>query len=174
MRFKYFFGAIASNVYRLLRVFPNSDPLMGFIVPASKSEAWWKAPLFAFATMFTFDLITRFGTWTWVTASTYALIALALHSVLKNRKSTLKLFMGAGALGILAFDFITGPLMISFIDGKSFWTTLVLQVPFTAMHLVSGVFYIIIISPFLDKEIMKEVSALIHSAKGIVKAMVAA
>ncbi|PIN85091.1 MAG: hypothetical protein COV47_03980, partial [Candidatus Diapherotrites archaeon CG11_big_fil_rev_8_21_14_0_20_37_9] len=58
MKYKYLAGGIIANLYRFLRIFPNSDPIMGFVIPAAKNEKWWKAPLFAFATMFVFDFFT--------------------------------------------------------------------------------------------------------------------
>jgi len=172
MGFRYFWGSILANIYRFIRVFPNSDPIMGFILPAAKNEAWWKAPLFAFATMFTFDFFTSgIGSWTWVTASTYALIALAFRFYFRERKAGLKVFMGAGAAGTLAFDFITGPVAISLLHGQQFFLTLALQVPFTIMHLVSVSFSIIIITPFLDKEVAKEVSGAFAAAKNFIASL---
>lgn len=166
MRFKYLVGSVLCNAYRLLRVFPNSDPIMGFVLPAAKGEPAWKAPLFAFVTMFSFDIITMsLGPWTYVTSSTYALIALAFPLLLKKRKTSLKLFLWAGTLGVLAFDFITGPLMGYAVFGQDFLLTTILQVPFTIMHLVSAAFGVLIISPFYDAQIAKEVAGCAAGAK---------
>lgn len=172
MRFKYLWGAIAANAYRLLKVFPNSDPVMGFVLPAAKNGEWWKAPLFAFATMFSFDLITSgVGTWTIVTSTTYTMIALALHFELKSKTSTLKLFVSRGIAGVLVFDFVTGPIMSSTLFRQDFFVTLLLQVPFTVMHLVSAVFGILVIAPFYDTAISKEVSLYLNSAKNFARAL---
>ncbi|MFH1392053.1 MAG: hypothetical protein ABIH20_07105 [Candidatus Diapherotrites archaeon] len=169
MKFNYLIGFLAANFYRLLRVFPNSDPLMGFILPAAKTS-WWKAPLFAFASILIFDIFTSgIGLWTWVTSVTYAFVALGFHFFLKEKKSSLKLFISSGAIGVLIFDFITGPIMSSFLFKQSFLITLLGQIPFTVMHLISVVFGIVIISPFYDAEIMKEVSQMVSSVKNIYK-----
>src|SRR3989344_3891374 len=97
MKLKYAYGFVAAQVYRLLHVFPNSDPLMGFILPAAKNESAWKAPLFAFSSMFLFDIITRqLGIWTYVTSATYAFIALLFTQLLKNREASLKTYTGTG------------------------------------------------------------------------------
>src|SRR3989344_7101275 len=157
MKFKYIFGAIATNFYRLLKVFPNSDPIMAFILPAAKNEPIWKAPLFAFATMFTFDLLTSgIGTWTWVTATTYSLIALGLRFTMKEKKTSIRLYVGAGIMGVLVFDIIPGPLMSTFLFGNNLLATTFLQIPFTILHLTSATFSTLLITPFLDKQIMKE------------------
>gem|GEM_PF-2616527 len=168
MRFKYFVGALAANAYRLLRIFPNSDPIMGFVIPAAKNEKWWKGPLFAFATMFSFDFFTSgIGTWTYVTSATYALIALAFHFHFRaaRQKSSLRLFLSNGILGVLAFDLITGPMMSAALFGQSFRLTFIMQIPFTVMHLVSAAFSTIIISPFLDAQAMEEIRSYIKAAR---------
>ena len=168
MRFRYAMGVLIANLYRLLRVFPNSDPIMGFVLPASKLE-WWKAPAFAFVTMFVFDIFTSgIGPWTYTTSFTYAGIALALHFLLKNKESSLRLFLASGAGGVIVFDFITGPIATSIIFSQDFLVTLLLQVPFTVMHLVSATFYILIITPFLDKRIMEEVTQILSTVKNAV------
>ncbi len=172
MKLRYFFGAVAANAYRLLRVFPNSDPIMAFILPAAKNEPWWKAPLFAFATMFSFDLVTSgIGKWTFVTAITYSLIALAFRFTLKGQKSSLRLFLSNGVLGVLAFDLITGPIMGSALFGQPFGPTFLMQIPFTIMHLVSAAFAICIISPFFDAQIAREIAGYAGAAGPFARAM---
>ena len=166
MGFRYVYGAIISEVYRYIKVFPNSDPLMGLILPAARNEPRWKAPLLAFSTMFIFDIFTSgIGAWTWVTSATYALIALAFSLFLKGRKMGLRGYLGAGTAGVLAFDFITGPVMSSVLFQQSFILTAIMQVPFTVMHLVSAAFSILIITPFLDKDIAAEMNAYVQAAK---------
>ncbi len=166
MRFKYAAGLLFSNAFRLLGVFPNSDPIMGFVLPAAKNEPFWKAPLFAFVAMFTFDVFTSgIGLWTWVTSATYAAIALAFTFYFRGRKAGLGPYMKAGFWGVLAFDFITGPLMSSILFGQGFFATTLLQIPFTAMHLVSATFGIMVITPFLDKEAAKDADTLLSAAR---------
>ncbi|MBI4210323.1 MAG: hypothetical protein HY544_02340 [Candidatus Diapherotrites archaeon] len=166
MEGKYLTGAILANAYRLLRVFPNSDPIMGFVLPAAKNEPFWKAPLFAFATMFTFDMLTSgIGAWTWVTSTTYALIAFAFTMLLKAEKPGLATYTKYGLAGVLAFDFITGPAMGSALFHQPFWLTLLAQIPFTAMHLVSVSFSILIITPFFDRQAMLDLQGMASSVR---------
>ncbi|MCR4369409.1 MAG: hypothetical protein NUV67_05895 [archaeon] len=166
VKYKYLVGACFASAYRLLRVFPNSDPLMGFIAPAAKNEPMWKAPLFAFATMFIFDFFTSgIGVWTWVTATTYALVALWLTHSLKGKKSSLSTYASHGAIGIIAFDIITGPFMSTFFFGTPFMLTTIAQVPFTIMHVISATFGIAIITPFYDSAVAKEISGYFSNAK---------
>ncbi len=158
---KYFIGFLLTQLWRFLRFFPNSDPIMGFVIPASKNTEYWKAPLFAFASMFVFDFFTSgIGIWTWVTSVTYALIALGFRVAMKNKKAGIKLYTSYGLIGVLVFDFITGPLMSSVLFKQSFLVTAFLQVPFTLMHLISAVFGIIILAPLLDECVAKEYSVM--------------
>ena len=165
MGHKYIVGFILTHFYRILRVFPNSDPLMGFILPAAKREKWWKAPLFAFLAMATFDLISgHLGIWTIITSVTYAAIALSYTFLLKGAKPSLSTYIPAGIAGVIAFDTITGPLMSTFLFSQPLWLSVLGQVPFTLMHIVSASFSILLITPFLDKAVMEEASGLISAA----------
>lgn len=169
MKWKYLFGSVACNAYRLLHIFPNSDPLMGFVLPAAKNEKIWKAPLFAFFTMASFDLITgKLGVWTLVTSTTYALVSLLIILEMKKRKTSIGLFLSRGAFGILLFDTVTGPLMSSIVFRQDIIVTSFLQIPFTIMHLISATFAILIITPLLDVQIMKELRSYLHGAKSAI------
>jgi hypothetical protein len=166
---KYIIGSIISNIYRFLHIFPNSDPIIGFVVPAAKNEKWWKAPTFAFTTMAVFDYFTSgIGIWTIVTSSTYAIIALILHLEMKRKKPGLKLFVTRGIFGILLFDIITGPGMSTIIFKQDLLTTIIMQIPFTIMHLISGIFAITIISPFLDMQASKEINTALSNLKNTI------
>ena len=59
--------------------------------------------------------------------------------------------MKGGIIGVLIFDFITGPIMSSFMFGMSFIEAFIGQIPFTLMHLVTVGTFIIVITPFYDK-----------------------
>ncbi|AJF59622.1 MAG: hypothetical protein J4224_00150 [Candidatus Diapherotrites archaeon] len=152
--FKYAFGLIGCNIYRLARVFPNNDPIMGIMLPFARKDKWWKAPAFAFLTMFSFDLVTSgIGLWTWVTAITYALLGAAFHFYFRfKEKVSIKTYLGAGALGVLAFDFVTGVLLGPALFGMPIEMAFLGQIPFTIMHLMSVSALIIVVTPYLDKD----------------------
>ena len=162
---KYAKGFVIAQLVRFLKVFPNNDPLMGFVLPAAKNEKWWKAPLFAFSAIIIFDLLTSFGVWSIVTAATYALVAVGARFFLKNKKSSLFIYAKTSVLGILAFDFVTGPLMSTFLFQQNFFVTMLLQIPFTAMHVISGTILAAIIVPFYDPVVALEAKAFIVAVK---------
>jgi hypothetical protein len=151
---------VFANVLRLFRVFPNNDPIMGFMLPNAR-KSMWKAALFAFTTMFIFDMITmKVGVWTVVTASVYALIAIGFSFFFKKIKvAKISQYLSASVIGILLFDLITGPLMSSFLFNQSLLMTTLGQIPFTFYHLISGITWVVIIAPFYDLDIKAQYSS---------------
>ena len=152
---KFLISLVICNLYRLLRFIPNNDPIMGVMLPYSKNSKWYTSALFAGLTMVSFDLITgMLGVWTIVTAVTYAGLGILFHFLYKNRRVNLKHYICSGILGVLIFDFITGPIMSSLMFGMSFMEAFIGQIPFTLWHLVSVTTFIVILVPSLDKHLI--------------------
>ncbi len=63
--------------------------------------------------------------------------------------------MKGGIIGVLIFDFITGPIIRSFMFGMSFIEAGLGQIPFTLMHLLTVSIFIVIITPFYDKHVFE-------------------
>jgi hypothetical protein len=149
-------AGIFCNVYRLLRFIPNNDPIMGAMLPFARRGKWWEAGIFAFLTMVSFDLITmKLGVWTIVTGVTYGLLGIAFHFAYgKIKKFSVWTYIGSGVAGVLAFDFITGPIASSLMFGMPFWAALAGQVPFTLLHLASTTFFVAVLTPLLDRTIV--------------------
>lgn len=157
---KYTIGLVFCNLYRLLRIFPNNDPIMGFALPLSRRGKWWHAMLFPITAMVSFDLITmRIGIWTLGTSLVYGLVGLIFYKYFKRKKKVwLKTYAGASIIGVLVFDFLTGPIMSSYIFGMPFVVALIGQIPFTAMHLASATTFTILLAPVLDPQVAESVS----------------
>lgn len=164
---KYLVSLLFCNFYRFLRIFPNNDPIMGFTLPLARKGKWWHAFLFPVLAMVSFDIITmRIGIWTVGTALVYGLIGLIFYKYFKGKKRVnLKTYAGSSILGVLAFDFITGPIMSSFIFGMPFALAFIGQVPFTAMHLASATTFTLLLAPVLDPHIAMEVNKMTTEAK---------
>ncbi len=149
---------------------------MGVMLPFSRQDKWWQAPLFAFATMISFDIITmRVGIWTIATALTYAGLGLMFHMVYKKvGKVKMKHYLGSGIVGVLIFDFVTGVLFGPAMFGMSFAQAFIGQIPFTVMHLLTVTGFILIITPLYDSAILSnpaiEDSAVLNKIKLLVKA----
>jgi multisubunit Na+/H+ antiporter MnhG subunit len=126
------------------------------MLPFARQDKWWNAALFSFITMVSFDLLTGMvGIWTLVTALTYAGLGILFHQIYKNKKKiNLKTYLGSGIIGVLIFDFITGPIMSSWMFQLPFEFALIGQIPFTLLHLVSVSVFIVILTPLLDVHLM--------------------
>lgn len=168
---KYLLSMLFCNAYRLLRIIPNNDPIMGFMLPFSRQDKWWQGSLFALITMISFDVITmRLGLWTITTALTYASLGLLFHLIYKKvGKVKLKHYLGSGVLGVLIFDFVTGVVFGPAMFGMSFLQALIGQIPFTLMHLITVSAFILIVTPVLDRAIVNnpvlEDSAVLNKIK---------
>jgi len=159
-RMKCLASLVFCNLYRFLRVFPNNDPVMGFALPLARRGKWWHALLFPVIAMVSFDIITmRLGIWTAGTALVYGLVGLLFFKYFKNKKKVgLKTYAGGSVLGVLIFDFFTGPVMSSFIFGMPFAAAFIGQIPFTAMHLASATAFTLLLAPVLDPQVARDVS----------------
>jgi hypothetical protein len=114
------------------------------------------AATFPIAAMVPFDLLSRRrGVWTAVTAATYGLLGLGfafVYSALLRRGRTAgaAAYLASGVVGVLAFDFVTGPVLSSLLFQATSAEALVGQIRFTAKHLLSVSGYASIVSPAPD------------------------
>ncbi len=140
---------------RALRLFPNNDPIMAVMFPCAK-RGRLPAVAFPVMAMVLFDVLSRrLGVWTAVTATTYGLLGLGFslaYSALsaRGRRVGAATYLASGVVGVLVFDFITGPVMSSLLFRMSFADALVGQIPFTAKHLLSVSGYALVVSPALE------------------------
>lgn len=143
------------NLVRLARLFPNNDPIIASMMPFSRKENMVYPFLYAFLIMFSFDAITgKVGIWTVVTAVTYGAVGILANVFFKRfHKISLLKYVYFTVAGTLFFDLITGPIMSSAMFNIGFIESFYGQMPFTAMHLLSGVFYTIAFCPALDPEV---------------------
>jgi uncharacterized membrane protein YuzA (DUF378 family) len=107
--------------------------------------------------MFSFDLITQsFGVWTLVTSITYAVLGLIFWKYLKGKKDvTTKRYLGCGITGVLFFDLITGVIATPLMFNMSFEQAFIGQIPFTVLHLITVSFFVLLVTPLLDKHILQ-------------------
>ncbi|AJF61650.1 TPA: hypothetical protein HA239_03835 [Candidatus Woesearchaeota archaeon] len=161
---KFLSTVIAVNIFRFMRIFPNNDPILGVMLPTARVESIWKSILFVFVTMASFDLITgSVGIWTIVTSLVYSFVALLAGLLIRKIKDiNLLHYFGFTLLSVLVFDFITGPVMSSMLFNMPFMASLSGQIPFTLLHLMSGLVYTALFCPVLDPDINQEYNVLKH------------
>ena len=152
---KYVSGLILCTLIRFIRVFPNNDPIMGFALPFARKDKWWQAIAFPVLAMISFDIITaKVGLWTLGTAAVYGFISLLFYYFFKTQKKVnIWTYAKSSIVGVLIFDFLTGPIMSSFLFKMPFAVASIGQIPFTLMHLASAFTYTIIFVPVLDPDI---------------------
>lgn len=153
---KYVIGFVVCFGIRLIPFRPpNVEPIMTTTMPFGKKWGWLAGALFGALSILLYDLIhptpgfARIGSWTLVTAAMYGLIGVAAGIYLKNKESRVRHYVGFAVLATLAYDFITGPIMSSFIFKMHFSTALIGQIPFTLLHLGGNIVGAALVSPLL-------------------------
>ncbi len=130
---------------------PNVEPVLATLMPFSKKYGLVGGFLFAFLSIFLFDLaVAQVGIWTLVTAVTYGCIGLASGIYFKNREGKAVEYLKFSIVGTLLYDAITGPGM-AYVFGHPvpFQEALIGQIPFTLLHLLSNGLLALTVSPML-------------------------
>jgi uncharacterized membrane protein len=129
---------------------PNVEPIMASIMPVGKRLGIFFSFLFGFAGIFIYDLLTHFGSWTFMVGITYGLVGVASFFYFKKYKASVVNFALFALFATIVFDLITGVLFAPMF-GQTFQNALVLQVPFTLLHLAGNVGFALTLSPILNK-----------------------
>lgn len=129
---------------------PNVEPIMASIMPLSRKYGAFLGFLFGFLSIFLYDTLTHFGSWTWITAITYGTIG-ALASIYFNKfKTSIFHFALFSIFATIVFDLITGVLFAP-IFGQTMLNALVMQIPFTVLHLAGNIGFAVTLSPLINK-----------------------
>ncbi len=150
---KYSLGFIVCILIRLIPFrLPNIEPVMATIMPFAKKFRWMSAFVFGFLSIVLFDLITRkVGMWTWITALMYGLVGIAAGIYLGNKAEKIRYYVGYSIVATLVYDFVTGPIMSTFIWNQTFMQSLIGQIPFTISHLAGNIAFAALLSPAIFK-----------------------
>lgn len=153
---KYFKPIIAFTFvlfYRLLPVRPpNVEPILGAMMPLSKKYGILSGLVFSVLSIVLYDALTAgIGGYTWTTALAYGLVSIGAGLYLENRKSDIKNFVTVSVVGIIFYDIMTGVVFGPMFTGGNVYMALIGQIPFTALHLMGGVVFAIVLSPILSK-----------------------
>ena len=133
---------------------PNIEPIMASMMPISKKYGYVAAFFFSFLSIFLYDTITHFGPWTWIAGITYGLIGISSVFYFKKFKSSISNFAIFAFFATIVFDLITGVIFAP-IFHESMFTALVLQIPFTILHLAGNIGFALTLSPILNKWLSK-------------------
>jgi len=134
---------------------PNVEPIMASVMPISRKYGAFAGFLFSSLSIFLYDLVTHFGPWTWIAALTYGSIGAISFFYFKKFKASVLNFAIYAFFATIVFDLITGVLFAP-IFGQSILNALVLQIPFTLLHLAGNIGFAVTLSPILNKWILSE------------------
>jgi len=149
---KYVIGLLTVIGLRLLPHPPNVEPIMSTMMPFSKKWGWLSGMFFCLAAILIFDLLTgTLGTWSLITAGTYAALGALAGVFFKTRKSNIANYVGFAIVATIIYDAITGIGMGMLLFDMPFITTLTGQIPFTLYHLGGNIVLSAVVSPILYK-----------------------
>ena len=135
---------------------PNVEPLMTVIMPFGKVYGGLYAFAFGFFSIVLFDAVTSgLGIWTLVTALAYGALGLGAQYYFKNR-SGWKNYATYAVIATIVYDAVTGLTIGPLFFRQSFMVSLVGQIPFTALHLLGNVSFAIVLSPAIERWLVKE------------------
>lgn len=143
-------------LFRLLPLrAPNVEPIMASIMPISRKFGAIVGFLFGFLSIFLYDLITHFGSWTWIAAITYGAIGAVSFLYFNKFQTSRKNFVFFAIFATIVFDLITGVLFAPMFH-QTMLTALVLQIPFTLLHLAGNIGFALTLTPVINKWLAKE------------------
>jgi len=124
---------------------------MAVLMPFGKTYGRVYAFLFGSLSIVLFDLVTSgLGIWTLITALTYGFLGIGAQYFFRNR-SGWKNYALYSFVAIIVYDAITGLTIGPLVYGTPFIVALVGQIPFTALHLLGGVSFAIVLSPSIER-----------------------
>ena len=143
-------------LFRLLPLrAPNVEPIMASIMPLGRKYGALVGFFFGFLSMFLYDSVTHFGSWTWFGAITYGVIGFVSVFYFKKFKTSAFNFAVFAFFATISFDLITGVLFAP-IFGQTILNALILQIPFTVLHLAGNIGFSLTLSPLINKWLMSE------------------
>ena len=155
-KFKISIVFIGCFLFRLLPLrAPNVEPIMASLMPLGRKYGAIMGFLFGFLSIFLYDAITHFGSWTWIAGITYGLLGAVSALYFTKAKTSIFNFALFAFFATIFYDLITGVLFAP-IFGQTILTALVLQIPFTLLHLVGNIGFAVTLSPILNKWMISE------------------
>ena len=130
---------------------PNIEPIMAVIMPFGKVYGGLTSFIFGFFSIVLFDSVTSgIGIWTLITALSYGILGLGTQYYFKNR-SGWKSYASYAIVATIFYDAVTGLTIGPIFFHQSFMVSLVGQIPFTLLHLLGNVSFAIVLSPAIER-----------------------
>jgi uncharacterized membrane protein len=128
---------------------------MASIMPLGRKFGALVGFLFGFLSIFLYDAVTHFGSWTWIAGITYGFIGAVSALYFSKAKSSIFNFVTFAVGATIFYDLVTGVLFAP-IFHESMAVALVLQIPFTLLHLAGNVGFAVTLSPILNRWFLQD------------------
>lgn len=157
----YFKYAVGLSLCLLVRLIPfrapNIEPILATAMPFSKHYGAFAGISFAVLSILLYDVATAtLGVQTFFTAGAYGVLGWWSASYFKKHKASAMNFMRFAIIGTLFFDAVTGLTVGPLFFNQPLWSTLVGQIPFTALHLLGNITFAVALSPAIYKFLIKK------------------
>ena len=156
--FKFTLGLILCLLVRLLPFrAPNVEPILATTMPFARAYGAIAGFSFAVLSILLYDLVTgTLGVQTIFTVCAYGVLGFWSARYFKNKKGQGWNYVSFAIIGTLFYDAFTGLTVGPIFFHQTFWSSLVGQIPFTALHLVGNVAFAIILSPAIYGLLIKK------------------
>jgi len=149
---KFFLGLVLCLLVRLIPFrAPNIEPILATTMPMSKAYGAFMGFSFAVLSILLYDVITgTLGVQTFFTATAFGILGLwSAHYFNKNKtnKTNKWSYVRFAIFGTLFYDALTGLTVGPIFFHQSFMTSIVGQIPFTALHLIGNIIFAYTLSP---------------------------
>jgi energy-coupling factor transport system substrate-specific component len=163
---KYTITFISVLLFRLIPFrAPNIEPIMSVVMPLGKTYGGTMSFIFGALSIVIYDSVTSgVGIWTLVTALAYGLVGYGSFLYFKNR-SGWKSYASYAVIATITYDILTGLTIGPLFFHQSFMFSLIGQIPFTALHLLGNVSFAIVLSPAIERWLVKEESKVVNVQK---------
>ena len=160
--FKYITAFLTVLLVRLMPFrAPNIEPIMATIMPIGKKYGSLTAFIFGSFSIVVYDSLTSgIGIWTLITAFAYGVLGIGSFYFFQNRTGW-KNYAFYAVIATIFYDAITGLTIGPLFFHQSFIVSLVGQIPFTFLHLLGNVSFAIVLSPVIEKWLVKSESRVV-------------
>jgi hypothetical protein len=142
--------------FRLIPFRPaNFEPITATLMPFGRLSGVANV-LLAVASIAVYDYFTAgIGTWTWIVAFAFALIAVASRWYFTRVQASRKHYVGFAVVATLVFDALTGLTVGPLLFNQPLMVALMGQIPFTIAHLVGNIMLAAVLSPLIQRWIVE-------------------
>lgn len=143
---------------------PNVEPIMASTLPFAKQYGVVWGAAFSFFAILGYDLASgTIGSWTWMTALTYAgVTGIGGWYLARYQAQSVKHYVLYAIAGTIIYDVITGVVFGVLLYNMGLWETVVGQIPFTFSHLAGNIVLSATISPVIYKYVILRNSPFVY------------